>query len=124
LNEMIPSGSKLSPFKPQNFRPGIVISGVDSLLEEDFDYIRFSNKIICKNVRLCSRCEIPTIDPDTGVKEDERAKLMAMFRSPRTYKEKLCYGNWSLFGIHLAATNSGGITVGSSVDVSYKSILS
>ena len=122
LNKMIPPESNLSPFSQRNFRPCIVINGVDSLKEENFDYVRFSDNIICKNVRLCTRCAIPTIDPDTGIKEDERTKILTDFRSPKTYLEKLCYGDRSLFGINLAASNSGEVKVGSSVDVSFKNI--
>jgi len=118
LNETIPP--HLTPFEQRNFRPNIVISGVPSLKEEEFAFVRFSKKIVCENVRLCTRCAIPTIDPDKGVKEAERATLLTQFRSPKTYLEGLRYGKSSLFGINLGPSSSGEIKVGSSIDVTFK----
>src|SRR5207244_4179480 len=110
----------LQPFDDRSFRPNIVIDKIKSKREEDFLYVRFSDKIVCKHVKLCDRCAIPTIDSDKGVKDDVRADILRKFRSAENAAEEKLYGNNSLFGINLTAESSGVVEVGSWIDVSYK----
>lgn len=120
LNLSIPTVPSLKPFEDRSFRPNIVIDKIKSKREEDFLYVRFSDKIVCKNVKLCDRCAIPTINNDKGVKEDVRNDILRKFRSAENAVEKKLYGNNALFGINLTAESSGVVEVGSWIDVSYK----
>ena len=120
LNESIPADSSLAPFEVRNFRPNIVIDKIPSKKEEDFLFVRFSNTIVCKNIKLCDRCAVPTIDQNKGVKEDERHGILQRFRSANNAREEKLYGKNALFGINLAPESSGDVEVGSWIDVSYK----
>jgi uncharacterized protein YcbX len=120
LNRSIPRDSGLSPFDDRSFRPNIVIDKIKSKKEEEFLFVRFSDSIVCKNIKLCTRCSMPTIDMDKGVKEGQRDQILKTFRSAKTPVEKKLYDTEALFGINLTAEGDGRVEVGSWIDVSYK----
>lgn len=111
LNESI-NGVKMTQ---KNFRPNIVIEGCQPSIEESW-YTLVINNVRLKNIKLCTRCQIPTIDTATGEKIDEREKVLKNFRSAKTEHEKKNYGSSSLFGVNLLPLNDGFISVGDPVD--------
>ena len=107
-------------FEVRNFRPNILIGNAPPHQEEEWLFVRFNGSILCKNVRLCTRCAIPTIDQDKGVKVDSKAAVLKNFRSANSEYENKNYGTDSIFGNNLSPQSSGSIDVGMSVDASFK----
>ncbi len=61
------------------FRPNIVVSGCDAFEEDTWKKIRIGD-IEFDLVKPCSRCVIPTIDPQTGAKQREVMQAMVKYR--------------------------------------------
>ena len=113
-NSLAELNSKLENPVPMNrFRPNLVISGSDSFAEDSWKKIKIG-KVIFHVVKPCARCNITTIDQQTGVSDGrEPLKTLANFRTPkRSVKNKV------LFGQYLIAENVGEILkVGDKIEV-------
>lgn len=70
------------PITMANFRPNIVVEGGRSFEEDSWKCI-IINKLKLNVVKPCSRCQIPTIDPNTGEKDPEGrvSKALKEFRT-------------------------------------------
>ena len=116
--------SKLNkPIPMENFRPNIVIEGLNAPFEED-EWISIS---IGRNqfqiVKPCSRCKVPNIHQDTG-KLDESTPVTEAMKTFRTGK-KLGYSKdaWQsqvFFGQNLDHTCALGSRLSVGDNVSYK----
>ncbi|CAF1463814.1 unnamed protein product [Adineta steineri] len=103
----------------QNFRPNIVVENVDKPYAEDCWREIEIGEIKFTWIAACIRCLLPTIDPQTGIKDPdlEPWKTLRSYRlKPDTYRDK------ALFGIDLAPTDtiknvSGIIRVGDSIRI-------
>lgn len=67
------------PIPMSRFRPNIVVSGCAAYAEDQWKEIRVGG-LALSVVKPCSRCVIPSIDPDTGSKNTEISKALATHR--------------------------------------------
>ena len=49
----------------RRFRPNIVVKGCEPFAEDTWEYFTLAD-IPMQGVKPCSRCPMPTVDPDTG----------------------------------------------------------
>jgi len=96
-----------SPVDMRRFRPNIVISGCQPYAEDDWRTIRI-NGIEFDLVKPCSRCIMPSINPDTADKEMQinEALLQTRRRGRDTY-----------FGQNALHRGVGEIKVGDAVEL-------
>ena len=74
LNARLPS-----PLPVNRFRPNLLLSGMDAYEEDHLDELRTAD-IVLKLVKPCTRCQIPTIDQDTGRIGVEPTRTLTAFR--------------------------------------------
>lgn len=92
----------------ERFRPNLVISGCDAYAEDSWRQIRIG-ELIFRVVKPCSRCVIPTIDPETGRRQgDEPLKTLLQYRKQ---------GNKVMFGQNLLHGGVGSLSQGMPVKV-------
>ncbi len=96
-----------SPIPMDRFRPNIVIADTQPYQEDTMDELAI-NGINFSGVKLCARCNIPTIDQQTAIASKEPSKTMAGYR----LKNKKIY-----FGQNLVHSGTGFISVGDEVTV-------
>ncbi len=89
------------------FRPNIVITGGEAN-QEDLMNELVINGIIFFGVKLCARCNIPTINQQTAKASKEPSKTMARYR----LKNNKIY-----FGQNLITAGTGFVAVGDEVNV-------
>lgn len=89
------------------FRANIVVSGALPYQEDIMDEITI-NRIHFFGVKLCARCNIPTIDQQTAKAGKEPSKTMAKYRQKN---------NKIYFGQNLIHTGTGSIAIGDEVNV-------
>ena len=95
--------SKLTIPVPMNrFRPNIVFRGGAPFDEDNWKSFKIGDNSL-KVVKPCSRCVIPTVDPETGIKGKEPLKTLS------TYREK---EGKLLFGMNVVADCTGKIEIG------------
>ena len=66
-------------FEMQRFRPNVVVSGTEAHAEDSWRRIRVG-AVEMRVVKPCSRCAIPTRDPDTGALGKEPLTTLATYR--------------------------------------------
>lgn len=91
----------------RRFRPNLVIEGSLPFAEDSWKKIRIGD-INFDLVKPCSRCVIPSIDPDTAKKDAEVVRALASYRLKN---------NKIFFGQNLIARGSGELTVGMPIEV-------
>jgi len=79
------------------FRPNIVFSGGNPHDEDHWETIQIGEAIFEKN-KLCARCQVTTINQETGMISKEPLKTMASYRKK---------GNKVLFGTYFKLTKKG-----------------
>lgn len=114
LNSLAQSSGKY--FDMKAFRPNIVITSPIAMEELSW-YSCAIDGINFYNVRACTRCVIPTMDPSTGERDAQKTPLMQSHRSAANEYEVKNYQQNALFGLNLVPDTNGTVTVGSSVDV-------
>lgn len=96
-----------TPIPINRFRPGIVFTGGRPYQEDLMD--RFTiNDIVFNGVKLCARCNIPTIDQNTASKGKEPLKTLATYRSK---------SNNIYLGQNLIHSGLGMLTVGDQLHI-------
>ena len=96
-----------SPIHMNRFRPNIVVSGCAAYAEDHWQTIQIG-LLSFELVKPCSRCVIPSIDPQTANKQVEISKALAKHRR----RDGAVY-----FGQNLVANEQGIISVGDQVTV-------
>lgn len=84
---------------PQN----VLFSGSKSAFDEDnWTHVRIGSTIF-RVCALCPRCSLPTIDPDTTVRNKamEPSKTLKTFRRSANFVERKIFQDSPFFGIHL-----------------------
>ena len=103
LNEL---NRRLKESLPMNrFRPNFVFSGGEPFIEDTWKDFMIG-KLKFRAVKSCSRCVIPTINPDTAEKGREPLETLAKFRK---------VDNKVMFGQNLVGYNEGVVKVGDRV---------
>lgn len=96
-----------TPISMINFRPNIVISDCAPYAEDNWKELRI-NGIQFSLVKPCSRCIMPSINPETGAKQMEVLHALNKYRR----KDKATY-----FGQNALHNTSGIINVGDKVEI-------
>ena len=100
--------SKLdSPISMERFRPNIVISGCEAYAEDSWKVIRIGD-IEISLVKPCSRCIIPSIDPQTAQKQMQVNDALIKYRR----NERKTY-----FGQNAIHHKFGQLSIGDKVSV-------
>lgn len=68
-----------TPIAINRFRPNIVVKGCAAFAEDGWRELRIGD-VQLSIVKPCSRCVIPSIDPETGNKQSEVIKALAAYR--------------------------------------------
>jgi len=105
LNKRLPN-----PIKIYNFRPNIIVSGVDTPYGEDYwREIQIGDKVKLRWFRSCLRCLLPTVNQETGIRDPKQEP----WKTLQTYRRKPdVYGVKAQFGTYLAPIKNGIIRVG------------
>lgn len=85
------------PVEMRRFRPNLVVEGCDAFAEDQWQSLLIGD-VQFRLVKPCSRCVIPSIDPDTAEKNPAVVRTLASFRKT---------GKRVLFGQNLTANVSG-----------------
>jgi hypothetical protein len=103
------SGSDEWPLPMTRFRPNVVVSGAEPWAEDGWlgGRIRIGS-VTFRAVKMCDRCVLTTVDPETGVKGKEPLRVLAKHRR---INQKL------MFGMNLIPDGTGTIAVGDPVAV-------
>jgi len=96
-----------TPVTMSRFRPNLVITGSEAFEEDQWQRIRIGDMTF-RLVKPCSRCVIPTIDPNTGVKGKEPLTTLLQYRKRN---------NKVYFGQNLIADGTGELAIGMTVEV-------
>ncbi|KAI1290115.1 Mitochondrial amidoxime-reducing component 1 [Halotydeus destructor] len=113
LNSKFSSDQKPTDYR--NWRPNIVIGNCPAYSEDRWNFIRTAS-VELEATKLCTRCTIPTLDPDSSVKDDSLGVTFKKYRSPWTDDQKKLYGETVLFGINLSVIESGILRKGDLLD--------
>lgn len=95
------------PLTVQRFRPNIVFTGGIPHEEDIMSHFTI-NDIDFYGVKLCARCVITTVNPETGVKGKEPLRTLASYRLT---------GNKILFGQNLLHKGSGVLSTGDIIQI-------
>lgn len=87
------------------FRPNIIFTGGDAHCEDTFGTFTIGETKL-KNVKLCGRCVMPTIDYNKGVFQKEINTVLAKYRS---------IDSNIVFGINCLVLNEGRIELGQKI---------
>jgi uncharacterized protein YcbX len=84
-----------SPVSALNFRPNIILEGLDAFLEDSISMIKI-NELSLKFMKTCSRCMMVNVDPQSGTRNasGEPLKTLASFR--KFDKGKVKFGAYFL----------------------------
>lgn len=77
------------PVEMRRFRPNLVVTGTEPYAEDNWQRIRIG-KIEMRVVKPCSRCAIPTVDPDVG--ETTSAEPLQTLATYRQRNDKVYFG--------------------------------
>ncbi|WP_456418273.1 MOSC domain-containing protein [Thiolapillus sp.] len=92
----------------ERFRPNLVVEGCEAYAEDGWKRIRIGD-LEFRVVKPCSRCAIPTVDPETGERRGkEPLKTLATYRKQ---------GNNVYFGQNLIHDAQGRLQTGLPVEV-------
>jgi uncharacterized protein len=93
------------------FRPNIVISGCEAYNEDKWKTLTIG-KILYYNVKCCTRCVLPNVDPDTGKVHKEPREALKKHRTS-LIKGDEC----QLFGINLVHASCGKISIHDEIEI-------
>jgi uncharacterized protein YcbX len=96
------------PVDMRRFRPNVVVSGVDAFAEDRWARVRLG-EITFRGPKLCERCVMTTVDPDTG--ERTGPEPLRSLAELHTVGGRIC------FGINLVQDGRGALAVGDPVAV-------
>ena len=97
------------PLDMLRFRPNLVIEGGEAFAEDGWKRIRIGD-VEFRVVKSCSRCILTTVDPQTGVRDEQREPLATLM----TYRKQ---ENGTMFGQNLVNDGNGVLEVGMPVTI-------
>ncbi|MFJ7284558.1 MOSC domain-containing protein [Pseudomonas sp. NPDC099000] len=92
------------PLEMLRFRPNLVIEGSEAYAEDRWKRIRIGD-VEFRVVKSCSRCILTTIDPQTGLRSDDREPLATL----QKYRSE---ADGAMFGQNLVNDSNGQLEVG------------
>lgn len=93
----------------RRFRPNIVIQGAEPFAEDGWRRLRIG-QVAFELVKPCSRCVMTTIDPDTGLRDEDGNPLKVL-----TLHRKMSDG--VIFGQNALHLSTGRISLGDTVEL-------
>ena len=103
--------------KMGDFRPNIVIDGLDPWIEDWVRLVRIGNAASLELVKPCTRCSIPTINQITGERYPDDQPTRALVAQRRGKGGGL---QGVFFGQNAAVAHQGIIRVGDKVEIKIK----
>ncbi len=97
------------PLPMRRFRPNLVVRGCEPYAEDRWKRIRIGD-IELRVVKPCSRCVIPTIDPETAEKHPDKEPMRTLL----SYRRR---DNKVYFGQNLLHDNEGELELGMPVEI-------
>jgi uncharacterized protein YcbX len=91
----------------QRFRPNIVFTGGEPFEEDELEVFKIKD-ILFYGVKLCARCVVTTIHPDTAITGKEPLRTLATYRMRN---------NNIYFGQNLLHKGEGWIEIGDTIEV-------
>ncbi|KAF8372932.1 hypothetical protein PRIPAC_79361 [Pristionchus pacificus] len=109
------------PISSINFRANIVVDQCQAWDEDKWAEIRIGDTHL-ECFAPCTRCILPTVDPETGVKDADMQPLKKLreFRLAPEGKMRTAHGQSPIFGVNAGTVNPGYIHLGQTVYVKYK----
>lgn len=101
------NGRLEQPVSMRRFRPNLVVDGCEAFAEDSWRRIRIGD-LEFRVAKPCSRCIIPSIDPQTGVRGKEPLQTLMGYRR----RDNKVY-----FGQNLIHDGTGRLAVGMPVEV-------
>ncbi|MEU4576449.1 MOSC N-terminal beta barrel domain-containing protein [Nonomuraea sp. NPDC023979] len=95
------------PLSMRRFRPSVVVSGSEPFAEDAWKRVRIG-EVEFRGVKLCDRCVLTTVDPDTWTKGKEPIRTLARHRR---------WDGKTWFGLNLIPDGTGTIRQGDRVTV-------
>lgn len=95
------------PLPMIRFRPNLVVAGCEPYAEDGWRHIRIGT-LSFRVAKPCSRCAIPTINPETGEKGVEPLRTLSRYRRE---------GKQVYFGQNLLHDGTGELKLGAPVEV-------
>ena len=99
-----------APTSMRRFRPNFVVSGGEPYAEDGWRRIRIGT-VEFEGVENCERCELPTVDPETGIPDSKREPMRTLAR----YRRRATGGVF--LGQNLVPRGAGTVRVGDRVVV-------
>ncbi len=94
-------------FNWQRFRANLIIENDIPHQEDDWTVIEIG-KVKLQSKKLCKRCNLITVDPDSGIVDSNLLKILATYRS---------WDNHIYFGNQFVPINSGKIQLDDSITI-------
>ncbi|HEY5622555.1 MAG TPA: MOSC domain-containing protein, partial [Gammaproteobacteria bacterium] len=103
------NGKLEAPVEMTRFRPNLVARVGEAFAEDRWRHVRVGHAAF--DVEWpCSRCPVPTVDPETGIRDGNREPL-------RTLSEFRSTSNGAMFGQNLIPRKLGRVRVGDRIEV-------
>lgn len=99
----------------ENFRPNIVVDASNAYAEDGWDEL-YVGDMRFRNLKLCGRCVMTTVDQKKGIKDPTREPLKTLTK----YRQLPSMPEEIIFGINLFADFDGKVSVGQSVYATLK----
>jgi uncharacterized protein YcbX len=94
-----------APLPMERFRPNLVVAGGGPHAEDELGAFRIGD-VTFRNVKLCDRCSVTTVDPRTGERGKEPLKTLAEYRK---------WDGQVWFGTNLIHDGRGTLSVGDTI---------
>lgn len=94
------------PIRANRFRANLIIESDEPHVEDTWKDIRIGDQVILRNIKPCVRCQVITIDQDTGRQGKEPMKTLSTYRKS---DNKICFGSNAIVVEH------GKISIGDNI---------
>lgn len=101
------NGRLTTPVTMTRFRPNVVVEGAGPFAEDRWRRLRFGG-VEWRNATPCGRCQVITVDPETGEKSVEPLRTLSTYRRQ---------GNSVMFAASLIPESEGVVRVGDTIEV-------
>ncbi|OXU27180.1 hypothetical protein TSAR_005445 [Trichomalopsis sarcophagae] len=107
-----------NPISPLQLRPNIVVEGSDPYAEDEWEWIKVGKDAIIRNVKLCTRCSMVRVDPDTGIPDpSEPLKTLRTYRKLKNPELDALENHAPAIGIYCGLYASGVVKIGDEISV-------
>jgi len=93
----------------RRFRPNLVLNNVPAHAEDQWRYLSIQTQdgpVMLELVKPCPRCQIPDIDPETSIADEEVSELLAQYRRLEKMEGAVC------FGVNAVVRSGAGRSIG------------